>query len=797
MPGTYRADIYINDVWASREDIEFRDEQGGENARPCLSSEMLDKLGVDFSKFPKPPEVTAGEACRVPSDLVPGSVATFDQSEQRLDISVPQAYMKRSARGYVDPKNWDHGVTAGFVNYNANTFRVNGGGIASNQAYLGLNTGLNVGSWYFGHQSSLSSASGTGTKWQDIATYVMHDLPGLHARVTLGDTFTSGDLLDSVAIRGGVLATDDRMLPESMRGYAPVVRGIANSNAKVTVRQNGVLLYETTVAPGPFQIDDLYPTGYGGDLDVIITESDGSIRTFQMPYAAVPQSLRPGQYRYNVSAGQVRAHNLSSAPIVVQATLQRGLNNTFTGYVGTTASSGYASALFGVAANTSVGAIGADITFSATEVPGENRMVGQSARLSYSKLVSATNTNFSLAAYRYSSSGFLSFNDALYVRDQASHPKSDSSPIGRQRHQLQLNVNQSLGRYGSVFASGSVRDYWNSRGRDVQFQVGYSGSISSVGYSLSATRTRNLFGKTDTQYFAQLSIPLGRGSRMSSLNTSVSRLGDNTNIQSTLSGSFGTANSIGYSVYGTHSAGASSSYGASANTALSYANVGASVGRTGNRTQSSLNVSGGIVAHPGGVTFSQSLGDTFAIVRAKGAEGAAVVNAQGVHVNRFGYAVVPYLSPYLNNTIEIDPKGSSLNVQLKTTSARVAPFAGAAVMLNFDTEEGRAFIVKAHRKDGEMLPFGASVLDESGTPVGTVGQANRILVRSDKESGVLKVQWGKNSNRECMIGYHLSKKQTSKGRVKFEVINAPCVEQFEANDTEHPKALISENRPGG
>src|SRR6202035_4737797 len=139
--------------------IEFRDEHGGENARPCLSSELLDKLGVDFSKFPKPPEATAGEACRVSSDLVPGTVATFDQSEQRLDISVPQAYMKRSARGYVDPKNWDHGVTAGFVNYNANTFRVNGGGVASNQAYLGLNAGVNVGSWYFRHQSSLSSAT--------------------------------------------------------------------------------------------------------------------------------------------------------------------------------------------------------------------------------------------------------------------------------------------------------------------------------------------------------------------------------------------------------------------------------------------------------------------------------------------------------------------------------------------------------------------------------------------------------------------------------------------------------------
>jgi outer membrane usher protein len=541
-------------------------------------------------------------------------------------------------------------------------------------------------------------------------------------------------------------------------------------------------------------IDDLYPTGYGGDLDVIVTEADGSIHTFKVPFAAVPQSLRPGQYKYNVSAGQVRTPNLSSSPAVVQATLQRGLNNTFTGYVGTTVSTGYTSALFGVAANTSIGALGADITFAATDVPGQSRMTGQSARLSYSKLLSATDTNFSLAAYRYSSSGFLSFNDALYVRDRARNPSSTVAPVNRQRHQLQLNVNQSLGRYGSVFATGSVRDYWNSPGSDLQFQVGYSGSYHSLGYSLSATRTKDAYGRSDTQYFAQLSIPLGRGSNMANLSTSMARSGDSTNLQSTLSGSIGTENRIGYGVYGSHATGASTSLGISASMVTNYANLGGSVARAGKNTQSSFNISGGIVAHPGGVTLSQSLGDTFAIVRAKGAQGASVLNAPGVHVNRFGYAVVPYLSPYMNNNIELDPQGTSLNVQLKSTSARVAPFFGAAVMLNFDTEQGRAFIIKAKRRNGDALPFGAEVVDESGAQVGSVGQANRLFVRSNNDNGVLKVRWGKQSSRECVVNYHLPPKGKSTGRVKFEMIQAPCEDLMEADDTRRPE-IVSLSSP--
>src|SRR5256885_9527612 len=109
--------------------------------------------------------------------------------------------------------------------------------------------------------------------------------------------------MDSTSFRGIRLNSDDRMLPDSQRGYAPLVRGVANTNARVTITQNGIKLYETTVAPGAFVINDLYPTGYGGDLQVSITEANGAVRSFAVPYAAVPLSLREGQDRYSLTAG--------------------------------------------------------------------------------------------------------------------------------------------------------------------------------------------------------------------------------------------------------------------------------------------------------------------------------------------------------------------------------------------------------------------------------------------------------------------------------------------------------------
>ncbi len=66
------------------------------------------------------------------------------------------------------------------------------------------------------------------------------------------------------------------MLPGSRRGFAPSISGVARTNARVTVTQNGALLYEATVPPGKFTFDDLYPTNAGGDLQVTIHEADGS-----------------------------------------------------------------------------------------------------------------------------------------------------------------------------------------------------------------------------------------------------------------------------------------------------------------------------------------------------------------------------------------------------------------------------------------------------------------------------------------------------------------------------------------
>jgi outer membrane usher protein len=84
-------------------------------------------------------------------------------------------------------------------------------------------------------------------------------------------------------------------------------------------------------------------------------------------------------------------------------------------------------------------------------------------------------------------------------------------------------------------------------------------------------------------------------------------------------------------------------------------------------------MTGGIVAHAGGVTFAPELGDTVGIVQAPEAQGARINGNHSAQVGNNGFAVVPYLTPYRQNVVELDPKDLSVNVELKTAAQNVAP----------------------------------------------------------------------------------------------------------------------------
>jgi outer membrane usher protein len=786
-PGTYAVDLLVNGVRVAREDIRFTATDGKLGSKPCFSRALLQRAGIDLAKADAAsgrsaataPTAANADTCEEIGTLVPGATVDFDFTQQTLELSVPQAFMKNSARGYVPPEQWEQGVNGGFISYNANTYHTAGSGFGSSQSYLGLSAGLNIGAWHIRHQSSVSAGTGQKTQFDNIATYAQRDVTKLGAQLTVGDASTSGEIFDSVSFRGVQLATDDRMLPESMRGYAPVVRGTAETNARVTIRQNGQVLQETNVAPGPFEINDLYSTGYGGDLVVTVTEADGRSKEFTVPFASVAQLLRPGVTRFSSTLGQLRNDSLDTKPVFGQFTIQRGLTNAITAYGGMVASSGYGAMNVGGALNTGIGAFSMDVTGSFTNVPNAQSMHGTSLRVGYSKFIAATDTNVSVAAYRFSTAGYLNLNDAASIRDIADHG-GDINSIYRQRNRMQVSVNQKLGEHGTVFVSGSTQNYWNRGGADTLFQAGYTNSFKYGTYSLTAGRTRSMDGSMSNDFLLSTTIPLGHTAHAPMLTTNTSHNSDGaTNMQANVSGSLGETNQFSYNGYGTYNAGGSSANngnaGVSATYRAPYATMNASASGGAGTRQVSAGVQGSVVAHPGGVTFSQTVGDTIGIVEAPAAAGAMVTSSPGTKVDSRGYAVIPYLSPYSMNVVDIDPKGTSTDVEFKSTSAQAVPRAGSIVMMKYETVSGRAALIQAPKPGGGALPFGASVEDEQGKTVGVVGQESRIFARGLEEQGALTVKWGSGPVEQCRIAYTLPKKDPKAYSAGYLSLQSHCV----------------------
>lgn len=788
LPGVYKTALYINDQLVSNTDVEFKS-RPDKSVYPCLTNDIIKNIAFNYEKLPPDflSQRTSDDMCLDLQQKLPESQVNFDSNEQRLDILIPQIYMLNVARGTVSSELWDSGIPAFLLGYNVNGYTSESHGNSFNSLFAGVNAGLNVGAWYLRHNGSYNQTSNGPSQYTSINSYLQRDIPQLKGRLLLGESNTTGQLFDTLPFTGVQLASDERMLPESQRGFAPEIRGIARTNARVTVTQNGQVLYETTVTPGEFLIDDLYPTGYGGDLDVTVRESDGTEQTFSVPYASVAQLLRPGSSRYAFTAGELRGENLREKPTLFQTTYQYGVNNAITSYGGVQVSPNYYAIQVGVAFGLPVGALAFDVTQAqakldeSTDINGLHRsgnsLNGQSYQLSYSKLIRETNSNLSVVLHHSSSQGYMDFLTAMQTRDAVEQGDSPDT-ILRIKDRLTITAGQGLpDNWGQLYVSGSVQKYWNQDGNDMQYQIGYNNRYKSLSYGISANRSHSSLGSMQTNFLLSFSLPLGGNDethtpqlRLDLSHDSSGRTGQ----QATVSGSAGAENQFSYGVTAMNANQGMGTSGSISGNYRSSVSALSSTYSTGAGYQSgSAGMIGTVIGHIGGITFTPYTSDTYALVEAKGAEGASVSSYPGVNIDSRGYAVVPYLNPYQMNDISIDPKGTSADVELDNTSQKVAPYSGAVVKVRYATKRGTPILINAIYQEGPV-PFGADVFDNKGNSVGSVGQGGQIYVRVSEDQGLLTVKWGEGNTTQCIIGYMLIPAARNSTTVAIQVFDSEC-----------------------
>ncbi|MDU4315827.1 MAG: FimD/PapC N-terminal domain-containing protein, partial [Klebsiella michiganensis] len=111
-PGTYRADIYLNDGYMTTRDVTFNAGEKGHGLAPCLTRGQLAGMGVNTSAIAGI-DVLAADACVPLTEMIKDATTRFDAGQQRLYLTIPQAFMGNRARGYIPPELWDHGINAG------------------------------------------------------------------------------------------------------------------------------------------------------------------------------------------------------------------------------------------------------------------------------------------------------------------------------------------------------------------------------------------------------------------------------------------------------------------------------------------------------------------------------------------------------------------------------------------------------------------------------------------------------------------------------------------------------------
>ncbi len=784
-PGVYRVDIWRNDDFIGTQDVHFAIAKGeaataSGGLTPCFDEQWLKRLGVNLQAFPAI-STHQDKTCLTIPTLVPGATVTYNFASQRLDITLPQAAMNNSARGYISPEEWDEGIPAGLLNYTFTGSR----GTDSDNYYVSLQSGMNAGPWRLRNSSAwryTSSDSGHSQRWSNIGTWLQRTLVPLKSELVVGDSNTTNTVFDSLGFRGVRLFSSDSMYPDSLQGYAPTVRGIARTPAKLVIRQNGYVIYQSYVSAGAFAITDLNPTSSSGDLEVTVEEKDGGQQRYVVPYSTVPLLQREGRVKYDAVVGKFRSGNgQQSKPGFTQGTLIAGLADNYTLYSGTQLASRYSAFVAGAGKNLGDwGAVSVDLTHARSELADNSTHQGQSLRFLYAKSLNRYGTNFQLLGYRYSTRGFYTLSDVAYRNMEGYEYEDDGegtsvkTPVVRSYHNLhnskkgrfQANISQNFGDYGSMYLSGSQQTYWNTGDTDTWYQLGYASSWKGVSYSLSWSWNASP-GISGSNKIAALNVTIpfsvfsgqryDRDSALDRAWASVNASRNSNGQQSWRTGVGGTlleGRNLSYSVSQGHSSTNGTSGSASANWQATYGTLGFGYNVDRNQHDYNWQLAGGIVGHENGVTFSQPLGDTNVLIKAPGARGVRIENQTGVKTDWRGYAVMPYATVYRYNRIALDTLSMDNHTDVENNVSRVVPTQGALVRASFDTRIGVRALLTVKRGD-RPVPFGAIVREAHSGITSMVGDEGQIYLSGLPLKGELLVQWGDDAASRCVARYSL------------------------------------------
>lgn len=746
MPGEYSLSVRVNDSSLQEENIEFVSPEGNPaGSEACLSPALVERIGFKENVIEHLTWTHGGRCLDVNGDAVRGMTVRGNISTSSLTITVPQAYLEYTSPTWDPPSRWDDGVPGVLSDYNLNMMRTQGlGGNSSSTSLSGNGTvGMNYGPWRLraDWQASRSQYGGAGRQqqWQWSRYYLYRALRSLRARLIMGEDYLNSDLFDSPRFAGVRLLSDDSQLPPNLRGYAPEISGIAQTHAKVTVSQQGRIIYESQVAPGPFRIQSL-SDNISGTLDVTVTEQNGAVQHFQVNTASVPYLSRPGTVRYKLAAGRPDdLRHRVNGPLFSTGEFSWGINNGWSLYGGLLAANDYQAVSAGLGRDLlALGALAGDISTARANLHTAGKTTGNSYKLSYSKTFDSIDSEVTFAGYRFSQRTYMSLSEFLDAMTQGIRLGSGS----KQMYTVSLNK-QFRGVGLSSNLSISRQTYWSGATPDIHYMLSLAkyfdlGSFKNISVSLNAFRNQ-YHNAWDRGGYLSVSLPIGDADSLS-----YSGNVQNGEMQHTASyyGTLDAHNSYQVSAGGGQS-------GTTGSVALTHegdaTEFNASAGWLDEQYISgALSLHGGITAtlHGAAMHRTGQPGGTRLMLSTEGVSGVPVHGyGSSTNTNVMGVAVISDVSSYYHNEASIDMDHLPDNVTATRSVAAATLTEGAIGYRHFDVLAGRQAMVVIGLKDGHMAPFGATVKNEKGQQTGLVGDDGNTWLTGMNPSERMDVEW--------------------------------------------------------
>ncbi|WP_434058775.1 F4 (K88) fimbrial usher FaeD, partial [Escherichia coli] len=682
-PGRYLVDLSLNGKESGKQILDVTPEDSKEL---CLSEAWLTKAGVYVSADYFREGYDATRQCYVLTKA-PSVKVDFDVSTQSLALSIPQKGLVKM------PENvdWDYGTSAFRMNYNANANT----GRNNTSAFGSADLKANIGHWVVSSSATVSTGDSGGNSATINMFTASRAIRLLSADLLVGKTSTGDSMLGSTGTYGVSLSRNNSMKPGNL-GYTPVFSGIANGPSRVTLTQNGRLLYSEMVPAGPFSITDV-PLYTSGDVTMKVTGEDGREQTQVFPLAVMNGQLSPGEHEFNLAAG-LPDDDSDMDGAVFAASYGYGLEN-LTLRTGLVFNQDWKGASAGMVVGLGwLGAVSVDGAYASAKYRDGSHS-GNKVQLAWSKQLETTNTGLRLSWSRRSEEyeDMSSFNPSE-VYSQVNQGR-------RVKDEWSAGISQPVGKLFSLSLSGWQRSYYpasaisaHRQQKDSGKERGVTGTLSTqiegVGVNLSWTGSRNAEGENNWSASASVSVPFMLLDRRYSSSTSVSTSKDGgTGFSTGLSGSLNDRFSYGFGGGRDGDGGASSYLNASYSGDRAYLSGALNQSSSGG-TSGSVSASGSVLAVPAAkdIMFSRTTGDTVAVVNVKDTPGVKVTSGDG-QTNSDGNLVVP-LNSYGWNTVTIDAGTLPLSTELTNTSQKVVPTDKAVVWMPFDALKVKRYLLQ-------------------------------------------------------------------------------------------------------